>query len=51
MIPVPGPARLKARRQVPYTVLAQRDITLTKGQRPGGYAEPDLPLRHIPTPF
>ncbi len=24
---------------------------LPKRQRPGGYVEPDLPLRHIPAPF
>jgi len=37
--------------QVPYKPLADRDITLPKRQRPGGYSEPDLPLRYIPTPF
>ena len=37
--------------QVPYKPLAHRDITLPKRQQPGGYAEPDLPLRYIPTPF
>ena len=37
--------------QVPYKPLALRDITLPKRQRASGYAEPDLPLRHIPTPF
>jgi polyphosphate kinase len=37
--------------QVPYQPLAHRDITLPKRQRPGGYTEPDLPLRHIPEPF
>jgi polyphosphate kinase 2 len=37
--------------QVPYKPPAHRDITLPKRQRPGGYVEPDLPLRHIPTPF
>ena len=37
--------------QVPYKPLADRDITLPKRQRPGGYTEPDLPLRYIPTPF
>jgi polyphosphate kinase len=37
--------------QVPYKPLAHRDITLPKRQRPGGYTEPDLPLRHIPEPF
>jgi polyphosphate kinase 2 len=37
--------------QVPYEPLANRRITLPKRQRAGGYREPDLPLRHIPTPF
>ncbi len=37
--------------QVPYKPLAHRDVTLPKRQRPGGYAEPGLPLRYIPTPF
>ncbi len=37
--------------QVPYKPFAPRDITLPKRQRPGGYVEPDLPLRHIPAPF
>jgi polyphosphate kinase 2 len=37
--------------QVPYKPLAARDITLPRRQRPGGYVQPDLPLRHIPTPF
>jgi polyphosphate kinase len=30
---------------------AHRDIVLPKRQRPAGYTEPNLPLRHIPTPF
>jgi len=37
--------------QVPYKPLPPRDITLPRRQRPGGYTEPDLPLRHIPAPF
>jgi hypothetical protein len=37
--------------QVPYKPLAHKDVTLPKRQRPGGYVEPDLPLRYIPTPF
>ncbi len=38
--------------QVPYKPLAHRDIVLPRRQRrPGGYTEPDLPIRHIPTPF
>ncbi len=37
--------------QVPYKPLALPDVTLPKRQRAGGYVQPDLPLRHIPTPF
>jgi polyphosphate kinase 2 len=37
--------------QVPYKPLAHRDIKLPRRQPPGGYKEPDLPLRYIPTPF
>jgi polyphosphate kinase len=37
--------------QVPYKPLAHQDVTLPKRQRAHGYVEPDLPLRHIPTPF
>jgi len=37
--------------QVPYEPLAPRDVTLPKRQHADGYVEPDLPLRHIPTPF
>ena len=37
--------------QVPYKPLAHRDITLPRRQAARGYTEPDLPLRHIPTPF
>lgn len=37
--------------QIPYKPLAHRDITLPKRQKDGGYVQPDLPLRHIPTPF
>jgi len=37
--------------QVPYKPFPDRDITLPKRQRPGGYTEPGLPLRYIPTPF
>jgi polyphosphate kinase len=37
--------------QVPYKPLAHRDIKLPRRQPPGGYKQPDLPLRHIPTPF
>jgi len=37
--------------QVPYKPLAPKDVKLPKRQRAGGYVDPDLPLRHIPTPF
>ncbi len=37
--------------QVPYKPLAPRDIKLPRRQPPGGYQQPDLPLRHIPIPF
>ena len=31
--------------------LPERDIRLPRRQKAGQYQEPDLPLRHIPTPF
>ena len=37
--------------QVPYKPLAHRDVKLPRRQPPSGYVPPDLPLRHIPTPF
>jgi len=37
--------------QVPCKPLPHRDITLPERQPPRGHVEPDLPLRHIPTPF
>jgi polyphosphate kinase len=37
--------------QVPYKPLAHKDVTLPKRQRARGYVEPELPLRHIPTPY
>ncbi len=37
--------------QVPYETLELRDVTLPARQKPADYREPDLPLRHIPTPF
>jgi hypothetical protein len=37
--------------QVPYKPLPHQDITLPKRQKDGGYLQPQLPLRHIPTPF
>ena len=36
---------------VPYEPLPKRDVALPNRQRPGSYQTPDLPLRHIPTPF
>jgi polyphosphate kinase 2 len=37
--------------QIDYQPLEHRDITLPRRQKPGGYTEPSLPLRTIPTPF
>jgi polyphosphate kinase 2 len=37
--------------QIPYQPLAHPDVSLPKRQRPGGYVEPHLALRHIPAPF
>ncbi len=37
--------------QVPGKPLAHRDVKLPRRQRPDGYVQPELPLRHIPTPF
>jgi polyphosphate kinase len=37
--------------QIPYEPLAHSDVKLPPRQKAGGYSEPDLPLRHIPTPF
>jgi polyphosphate kinase len=36
---------------VPYEPHERAEVTLPKRQGPGGYVEPDLPLRSIPTPF
>jgi polyphosphate kinase 2 len=36
---------------VPYEPLAHRDVSLPKRQKPNGYQEPAVPLRHIQTPF
>ena len=36
---------------VPYEPLKPDDVELPKRQKPHGYVEPDLPTRHIPTPF
>ena len=37
--------------QIPYEPLAPADVKLPERQGADGYSEPDLPLRHIPTPF
>jgi polyphosphate kinase len=37
--------------QIPYGPLTIREVKLPQRQRPGGYAEPNLPLRWIPEPF
>ncbi|BAL88289.1 putative polyphosphate kinase [Actinoplanes missouriensis 431] len=37
--------------QVPYEPLTTRDVTLPGRQKANGYQEPDLTVRHIPTPF
>jgi polyphosphate kinase 2 len=36
---------------VPYEPLERPEVTLPKRQRPGGYVEPEMPLRYVPTPF
>ncbi|GAA2852691.1 polyphosphate kinase 2 [Actinoplanes cyaneus] len=36
---------------VPYQPLPHQDVTLPKRQKPDGYTQPDLPVRHVPTPF
>ena len=37
--------------QIPYKPLAQPDVMLPERQPAGGYTEPSLPMRYIPTPF
>jgi polyphosphate kinase 2 len=37
--------------QIPYEPLPKQDINLPRRQSAGGYMEPSLPLKHIPTPF
>jgi polyphosphate kinase len=37
--------------QVPYEPLEHRKVKLPERQKPGQYRKPDLPLKHIPTPF
>jgi polyphosphate kinase 2 len=36
---------------VPYEPLEPLDVKLPARQKRGGYKEPNLPMRHIPTPF
>ena len=36
---------------IPYEPLTRPEVELPKRQRPGGYVEPHLDLRHVPTPF
>jgi polyphosphate kinase 2 (PPK2 family) len=36
---------------VPYRPLPRRDVALPKRQKPDGYRDPGLMLRHIPTTF
>jgi len=36
---------------VPYKPLELQDVTLPKRQGPRGYAEPNIPLHYVPTPF
>ncbi len=37
--------------QLPYEPLPRRDIKLPRRQSRGKYAEPERPMRMIPTPF
>ena len=37
--------------QIPYEPLDPKNVTLPKRRTAGEYKEPDLPVRHIPTPF
>jgi polyphosphate kinase len=37
--------------EIPYKKAKHKDVTLPKRQKPGGYKDPELPLRHIPTPY
>jgi polyphosphate kinase 2 len=37
--------------QIPYQPFAHDEVTLPERQRPRGYVEPHLALRHIPAPF
>ena len=37
--------------QIPYESPKHEDVELPKREKKGDYVEPDLPVRHIPTPF
>ncbi len=37
--------------QIPYQPLEIESVSLPERERPGGYVEPHLPIRYIPTPF
>jgi len=37
--------------KVPYESQEPLEVKLPRGQKPGGYQEPDYPFRFIPTPF
>jgi len=37
--------------QIPYEPLDLKDIALPRRKTAGDYEQPDLPIRHIPTPF
>ncbi len=38
-------------RTIPYEPLKHRDVELPDRQKPGGYREPEVALRYIPTPY
>jgi polyphosphate kinase len=37
--------------QIPYEPLPPNHVQMPKKPTPRGYADPGLPLHHIPTPF
>jgi hypothetical protein len=37
--------------QIPYTPLPPDNVKMPRKPTPRGYADPGLPLHHIPTPF
>jgi hypothetical protein len=37
--------------QIPYEPLKPNDVRLPRRQSAGGYVEPDLPLRNVPSVF